>query len=144
MDPSTFTESRQCYVQFNSAVARMLNLYESVYKRIYGNSSSFLLDRTMVATAIKANPGILIQKLLPILYQYKDEINVGDINVVFNIDFFKVGKDDDDILKIKKHETICKRLLAVATEDEKANVIETSKYMLELCYRYEILSSLNK
>jgi len=144
MDPLTFTESRQCYIQFNSCIAKLLNLYETVYKKIYGNSSSFILDRTLLATAIKSNPVIILQQLTPILYQYKNEINNGDINVVFSIDFFKFGKEDKDIVKIKSHETICKRLIKIASEEEKNIIMNTSKYMLELCYRYETLSKMNK
>ena len=144
MNPSSFTESRQCYVQFNSAVARLINLYETVYKRIYGNSRAFILDRSLLATAIKSNPLIVIENVGPILHQFKDDIMNGNLEVVSGIDFFKFGKDENNEIKIKKHEMECKRLLKMSTELEKNTLIETARFMLQLSVRYEVLSKMNK
>jgi hypothetical protein len=144
MNPSSFTESRQCYVQFNSAVARLINLYETVYKRIYGNSRAFIVDRSLLATAIKSNPLIVIENVGPILHQFKDDIMNGNLEVVSGIDFFKFGKDENNEIKIKKHEMECKRLLKMSTELEKNTLIETARFMLQLSVRYEVLSKMNK
>ena len=144
MNPSSFTESRQCYVQFNSAVARLINLYETVYKRIYGNSRAFIVDRSLLATAIKSNPLIVIENVGPILNQFKDDIMNGNLEVVSGIDFFKFGKDENNEIKIKKHEMECKRLLKMSTELEKNTLIETARFMLQLSVRYEVLSKMNK
>jgi hypothetical protein len=140
MNPSSFTESRQCYVQFNSAVARLINLYETVYKRIYGNSRAFIVDRSLLATAIKSNPLIVIENVGPILHQFKDDIMNGNLEVVSGIDFFKFGKDENNEIKIKE----CKRLLKMSTELEKNTLIETARFMLQLSVRYEVLSKMNK
>jgi|694.fasta_scaffold70125_2 hypothetical protein len=144
MNPSSFTESRQCYVQFNSAVARLINLYETVYKRIYGNSRVFIVDRSLLATAIKSNPLIVIENVGPILHQFKDDIMNGNLEVVSGIDFFKFGKDENNEIKIKKHEMECKRLLKMSTELEKNTLIETARFMLQLSVRYEVLRKMNK
>jgi hypothetical protein len=144
MNPSSFTESRQCYVQFNSAVARLINLYETVYKRIYGNSRAFIVDRSLLATAIKSNPLIVIENVGPILHQFKDDIMNGNLEVVSCIDFFKFGKDENNEIKIKKHEMECKRLLKMSTELEKNTLIETARFMLQLSVRYEVLRKMNK
>jgi len=144
MDPLTFTETRQCYVQFNSAVALMINLYETVNKRIYNNSSMSSLDRSLLATAIKANPSIVLEQVNPILENYRNDIVNGNLEVISSIDFFKFGKNEEDAIRIKKHEMMCKRLLGVASDDEKTTLIETARYMLLLCDRYNALRKLNK
>jgi len=143
MDPATFTESRQCYVQFNSSVARLINLYENVNKRIY-NSSINSIDRSLLATAIKANPSIVLEQVNPILNSYRNDIVNGNLEVISGIDFFKFGKNEEDIIKIKKHEMMCKRLLCMTSEDEKTTLLETARYMLALGDRYNVLRKLNK
>jgi len=144
MNPALLTESRQCYVQFNSTVARMINLYEDVNKRIYGSSSVTTLDRSLLATAIKSNPVIVLEQVAPLLNTYRTDIINGNLEVVSSIDFFKFSKTEEDAIKVKKHEMMCKRLLSMATNEEKLTIVESARYMLALCDRYNTLRKLNK